>query len=161
MSNGLIRNEEIAGITRKGEGLDGIHWNILGQVYTPKQITESVFSWHAVFPIESFVPPHIHPTQDEYILLLSGMLDLVLDGQPARANAGDLIRMPRGIPHGIFNNSGADATCLFWVTPTGKLVDLFRRIHNMARPDEVTKLSPEYEVEFLPPIRAADQGIRL
>lgn len=146
-----------AGITRKGEGLDGVHWNILGQVYTPKQITEECFSWHAVFPIETFVPPHIHPTQDEFILMLDGALDLVLDGQTLRAETGDLVRMPRGIPHGIFNNSGRDVRCFFWVTPTGKLVDLFRKIHNMSRPDEVVALSPDYEVEFLPPIRAADQ----
>ncbi len=65
-----------AGITKSQAGLDGVHWNILGQVYTPKQITEECFSWHAVLPIESFVPPHIHPTQDEYILLLDGRLDL-------------------------------------------------------------------------------------
>lgn len=145
------------GITRKGQGLDGVHWNILGQVYTPKQITEECFSWHAVFPIETFVPPHIHPTQDEFVLVLDGALDLVLGSQRLRAETGDLVRMPRGVPHGIFNNSGRDVRCFFWVTPTGRLVDLFRKIHNMARPDEVVALAPEYEVEFLPPVRAAEQ----
>jgi quercetin dioxygenase-like cupin family protein len=145
------------GIARKGEGIDGVHWNILGQVYTPKQITEECFSWHATFPIETFVPPHVHPTQDEYILLLDGTLDLVLGDATLQANTGDLVSMPRGIPHGIFNNSGRDVRCFFWVTPTGKLVDLFRKIHNMARPDEVTALAPDFEVEFLPPVKAAAQ----
>lgn len=144
-------------IVARGDGLDGMHWNILGQVYTPKQITDECFSWHATFPVETFVPPHVHPTQDEYILLLDGALDLVLGDETRRAATGDLVAMPRGIPHGIFNNSGRDVRCLFWVTPTGRLVDLFRRIHNMARPDEVVALSPDYEVEFLPPVRAADQ----
>ncbi|MFD2740623.1 cupin domain-containing protein [Sulfitobacter aestuarii] len=144
-------------ITRKSEGLDGAHWNILGQVYTPKQITEECFSWHATFPIETFVPPHIHPTQDEYVLLLDGALDIVIGGKTEHAATGDLICMPRGVAHGLFNNSGRDVRCFFWVTPTGKLVDLFRRIHNMARPDEVVALSPEYEVEFLPPVRADAQ----
>ena len=46
---------------------------------------------------------------------------------------------------------------MFWVTPTGRLVDLFRRIHNMSRPDEVVRVAPEYELEFLPPVRAAEQ----
>lgn len=100
---------------------------------------------------------HIHPTQDEYILLLDGTLDLVLGGKSLQASTGDLVSMPRGIPHGIFNNSGRDVRCFFWVTPTGKLVDLFRKIHNMARPDEVTALAPDYEVEFLPPVKAAAQ----
>jgi hypothetical protein len=65
--------------------------------------------------------------------------------------------MPMGIPHGIFNNTGADATALFWVTPTGRLVDLFRKIHNVAHLGKVTEMSREYEVELLPPVRAADQ----
>ncbi|MFV0382997.1 cupin domain-containing protein [Paracoccus sp. (in: a-proteobacteria)] len=146
-----------AAILKKGEGIDDVHWNILGQVYTPKQITKECFCWHAIFPVETFVPPHIHPTQDEYILLLDGALDLVLGDRTMQAATGDLVCMPRGVPHGIFNNSGRDVRCFFWVTPTGKLVDLFRRIHNMSRPDQIAAVSPEYEVEFLPPVRAADQ----
>ena len=86
-----------AGIRRRGEGIDGVHWNIMGQVYTPKSITEDCFSWHALLPPETFVPPHIHPTQDEYILVQSGALDLVLDGEDVHAQQGDLICMPRGI----------------------------------------------------------------
>jgi RNA polymerase sigma-70 factor (ECF subfamily) len=108
--SGLLTSSETPGISARGQGIDGIHWNILGQVYTPKSITERCFSWHAMLPIESFVPPHIHPTQDEYIQVLSGELDLLLDGKRQRAQAGDLVRMPMGIAHGIFNNSGADAT---------------------------------------------------
>ena len=145
------------GIARKGEGIDGVHWNIMGQVYTPKAVTEECFSWHALLPPETFVPPHIHPTQDEYIHVLSGELDLVLDGKHVNTNTGDLVCMPRGIPHGIFNNCGAEVQCFFWVTPTGQLVDLFRKLHNMARPDEVARVSAEFEVDFLPPVRAADQ----
>ena len=144
------------GIHPKGEGADGVHWNILGQVYTPKSITEECFSWHALLPQETFIPPHVHPTQDEYIHVLSGELDLVLGGEHLHANTGDLVCMPRGIPHGIFNNTGHNVTCLFWVTPTGKLVNLFRKLHNMSRPDEVVAMSSDYEVNFLPPVRAAD-----
>jgi len=145
------------GIIRKMDSADGVHWNILGQVYSPKQITDECFSWHATFPIETFVPPHIHPTQDEFVLLLDGTLDIVIGGQQKQATTGDLICMPRGVAHGLFNNSGRDVRCFFWVTPTGKLVDLFRRIHNMARPDEVVALAPEYEVHFLPPVKASAQ----
>jgi hypothetical protein len=56
-----------AGVTRAGTGVDGIVWNILGQTYVPKQVSENSFSWHATFPPGTFVPPHIHPTQDEFI----------------------------------------------------------------------------------------------
>lgn len=144
------------GIQPRGAGIDGVHWNIMGQVYTPKSVTEECFSWHALLPPETFIPPHIHPTQDEYIHVLSGELDLVLGDAHMHANTGDLVCLPRGIAHGIFNNTGHDVTCLFWVTPTGKLLNLFRKLHNLARPDEVVALSPEYDVNFLPPKRAAD-----
>ena len=45
---------------------------------------------------------------------------------------GDLIRMPMGLPHGIFNKSDRIVKCLFWVAPTRRLYDLFWAIHNMA-----------------------------
>ncbi len=156
-NNGLLKPNLSPEVLVKGQGIDGIHWNILGQVYTPKSITERCFSWHAMLPMESFVPPHVHLNQDEYIQVLTGEIDLLLDGKRHHAKAGDVVCMPMGIPHGIFNNSGADATALFWVTPTGKLLDLFRKIHNLEHPGEVTALSPDYEVEFLPPVRAVDQ----
>ena len=30
-------------------GIDGVTWNIMGQVYTPKQYDERQFVWHATF----------------------------------------------------------------------------------------------------------------
>ena len=146
---------ETPDITRAQTGLDGVSWNILGQVYVPKQITDDSFAWHATFPVETFVPPHVHPHQDEYIYVLDGRIDLILDGRTQSASAGDLVRMPRGIPHAFFNNSGHAVTALFWASPAGKLVDLYRRIHNVSTPAEVTKLAKDYDVFFFPPVSSA------
>src|ERR1700758_5114184 len=114
-----------AGITKAGAGLDGIAWNILGQTYVPKAVSESAFSWHATFPPDTFVPPHIHPTQDEFIYMFEGEFELGRAGPPVFANPGDLGRMPMGLPHAIYNKSGRTVKCLFWVSPTGRLYDLF------------------------------------
>jgi len=140
-----------AGVTEKGSSVEGLVWNILGQTYRPLQVSESSFAWHATLPPGTFVPPHVHPTQDEFIYLLGGRFDLVLDGQQATADAGDLIRLPRAIPHGLFNNSAADITCVFWVSPTRRLWDLFQAINNVADPAEVVRLAGLHEVNFLPP----------
>ena len=140
-----------AGVTQQGASVDGTVWHILGQTYTPLQVTESSFSWHALLPPGTFVPPHIHPTQDEFIYVFEGRFDLVLDGQAANASAGDLIRLPRGIPHGLFNHSPANITCLFWVSPTRMLWDLFQAIDNVPDPAEVVRLAGQHEVNFLPP----------
>jgi len=143
--------EMTAGITPAGHGIEEISWNILGQTYVPKQVTEAGFSWHATLPPGTMVPPHIHPTQDEFILVQEGVLDLKLDGAWTKAKAGDLVRMPMGVPHGYFNKSDAPARALFWVSPARKLPDLFAAIHNKADPDEVVRISADHEVEFLPP----------
>ena len=145
--------DETSGITRAGTGLEGISWNILGQTYVPKSLSEDAFSWHATFPPGTFVPPHIHPTQDEYLYILEGRLDVVLEGEENAAAAGDTVRLARGKAHGIFNKSDAVAKCLFWVAPTGKLYELFWGIHTMAEqvPDAVVALSAQHDVNFLPP----------
>jgi len=142
-----------AGITKAGTGIEGIVWNILGQIYVPKHVCESSFSWHATFPPGTFVPPHIHPTQDEFIYMFEGRLDLLLDGRDFAATAGDLIRLPGGIAHGIFNKTDQPVKCLFWVSPTRKLYDLFWAIHSMKEqvPEDVVALSAKHEVVFLPP----------
>ena len=145
---------ETPGITRAGTGFDGTDgtvWNILGQTYYPKQSCETSFAFEAVSPPGTFVPPHIHPTQDEFILMLEGTWKLVLDGQTQFASAGDLVRMPRGIMHGYFNESGAPARAFFWVTPGRKLHALLKALHNLSDLDEVVRLSTAHEVDFLPP----------
>jgi quercetin dioxygenase-like cupin family protein len=133
--------------------IEDIEWNILGQIYRPKQLSERSFAWHATLPPETFVPPHIHPTQDEYVYVLDGELTLGAGDSDQVARAGDLLRLPMGQPHGLFNRSGATVLCLFWVTPTGRLYDLFAGIDALEdqTPDAVVALAGEHEVEFLPP----------
>jgi len=142
------------GVTRHGEGIEGISWNVLGQTYVPKQLCEASFSWHARLPPGTFVPPHIHPTQDEFIYMLEGRMTTVLEGEEGVAEPGDLIRLPRGRPHGLYNNAEGPVKCLFWVSPTQRLYDLFWALHNLgpeADPAEVVAISARHEVDFLPP----------
>ncbi len=139
------------GITRNGTGQDGKQWNILGQVYFPKAVCETTFAFETNSEPGQFVPVHVHPTQDEFILVQEGVLDLKLDGEWVQAGAGDLVRMPRGIPHGYFNKSDRPARALFWVSPARMLEQLFDRLHNLEDPEEVVKISAEHEVDFLPP----------
>ncbi|MEA2919900.1 MAG: hypothetical protein QOJ15_11981 [Bradyrhizobium sp.] len=139
------------GITRNGTGYSGKTWNILGQVYFPKAVTDSTFAFETNSDPGQFVPVHIHPTQDEFILVQDGMLDLKLDGVWVQAKAGDLVRLPRGIPHGYFNKSDKPARALFWVSPTQKLETLFNQLHNLTDVAEIVRISAEHEVNFLPP----------
>ena len=139
------------GITRNGEGFDGVEWNILGQRYFPKAVSETAFAFETNSEPGQFVPVHVHPTQDEFILVQEGELDVKLDGVWSKARAGDLVRMPKGVPHGYFNKSDKPARALFWVSPAGRLKELFDTLHNMTDVDAVVKASAEHDVDFLPP----------
>lgn len=139
------------GITRNGTGYNDVSWNILGQVYFPKAVSDDAFAFETNSDPGQFVPVHIHPNQDEFILVQEGELDLKLDGQWSKAKAGDLVRMPRGVPHGYFNKSDKPCRALFWVSPAGKLEDLFVQLHEKTDVDEIVKLSAAHEVDFLPP----------
>ena len=139
------------GTTQNGKGFAGVTWNILGQTYYPKAVCESTFAFETNSAPGQFVPVHIHPTQDEFILVQEGELDLKLDGVWSKARAGDLVRMPRGIPHGYFNKSDKPTRALFWVSPARKLKDLFDALHDLTDVQRVVELSAQHEVDFLPP----------
>ena len=139
------------GITPNGKGFRDRKLNILGQAYFPKASCDSAFAFETNSEPGQFVPVHVHPTQDEFILVQEGTLDLKLDGVWTKAHAGDLVRMPRGIPHGYFNKSDKPARALFWVSPAGKLEALFNHLDNLTNIPEAMRLSAEHDVNFLPP----------
>jgi oxalate decarboxylase/phosphoglucose isomerase-like protein (cupin superfamily) len=139
------------GITRNGAAYHGRELNILGQRYFPKASCEASFAFETNSEPGQFVPVHIHPHQDEFILVQEGQLELKLDGVWQTAKAGDLVRMPRGVPHGYFTKSEVPCRALFWVSPAGKLEALFDVLHNMTDVPAVIAASAAHDVEFLPP----------
>jgi pimeloyl-ACP methyl ester carboxylesterase/quercetin dioxygenase-like cupin family protein len=139
------------GVMAKDGSWEGVVWHILGQTYTLKQVGQDCMAWHAVFPDGTFVPPHIHPDQDEFVYVLTGEYTIRFNGNEQLAGPGDLVLMPRSIPLGLFNLSGAEASCLFWVAPTRDLRALFEAIHEVPDPAEVVRLAGLHNVHFLPP----------
>ena len=141
----------IPGITPSGKGTDGTVWSILGHTYYPKNHSEGCFAFETYDPPGTFVPPHVHPTQDEFIYMLEGTFDLYLDGKWVKAGAGDLVRMPMGLPHGYYNKTEAATRALFWVTPSQKLFELFCKLDNLPDPAEVIRVSEAHNVHFKSP----------
>ena len=139
------------GITRDGAAYHGRALNILGQRYLPKASCAATFSFETNADPGQFVPVHVHPTQDEFILVQDGQLELKLGGVWQTAKAGDLVRMPRGVPHGYFNKSDKPCRALFWVAPAGRLEALFEVLHDMTDIPAVIATSAAHEVDFLPP----------
>ncbi len=139
------------GITAPGVAVDDVVWNILGHTYWLKAESAAAFAFETLDPPGTYVPPHIHPTQDEFIYVLDNKFDLYLDGQHHVAEKGALVRMPAGIPHGYYNITDAPTRAIFWVTPGRRLRELFDTLHNMTDPMQVVMESAKREVLFLKP----------
>lgn len=148
--------KETAGVTRSDAGLEGVSWNVVGHIYTPKLHSDNAMLWHAVVPAETAVPPHVHPHQDEWILVTEGNLEVDFgfeNGEVTanKAGPGDLVRMPMGVAHGVYNRSGAEAKCVFGVAPSRKIFELFSALDGVTDPGELVRISALHEVDFLPP----------
>jgi quercetin dioxygenase-like cupin family protein len=138
-----------AGITPAGAGKDEVAWNVLGHRYFLKTLSEGCFCFETYDPPGTLVPLHLHPKQDEFIYLLEGSFDLQLGDAEAQARPGDLVRMPRGIPHSYANNARAPARALFWVTPAGRLKELFDALHDLTDIEEAMRRSALHDVQFI------------
>ena len=103
------------GVTPAGTGKAGqpqeVVWSILGHTYWLKAECDGCFIFETLDPPGTFVPPHIHPTQDEFIYMLEGTFDLYLHGSWTQAKTGDLVRMPKGLPHAYYNKQEKPAPC--------------------------------------------------
>lgn len=138
-----------AGITRAGASEDAVAWNVLGHRYFMKAWGESCFSFETFDPPGTFVPLHIHPKQDEFIAVLEGTFDLQLRDRKLQAGPGDLVRMPQGLPHAYYNNTQSPTRALFWVSPAGRLKELFDRLHDLTDIHEAMRVSALHEVDFV------------
>lgn len=139
------------GISRAGTGHGDVVWRVLGHTYFLKEECDASFAFETIDPPGTGVPAHVHPDQDEFIYVLEGELDLRLGDDRVTAGVGDLVRMPRGIPHSYATRGDHRARALFWVSPAGQLRDLFDKLHDLADVEEVVRLSAERGVHFLPP----------
>jgi quercetin dioxygenase-like cupin family protein len=147
----LIQVQLDPGITKAETGIDDVVWRILGHTYYLKAESASAFAFETLDPPGTHVPPHVHPTQDEFIYVLENRFDLYLDGQHHLAVKGDTVRMPAGIPHGYYNISDAPTRAIFWVAPGRRLRELFDVLHDMTDPAQVVAESAKREVMFLKP----------
>lgn len=153
----ISSNQEITvgplpkGITLASEAMGNKVWNVLGHKYYSKVESASSFAWLSLDPASTGVPPHVHPHQDEHIYVLEGVYTVYLDGEWSTAGPGDTVRMPMNLPHAYYNRSESAGKALFWVSPAGRLAQLFDHLNNLTDPEEVVRLSALHDVDFLPP----------
>ena len=99
------------------------------------------------------VAPHIHADQDEFVYVLEGQVDFLIEGEIKPAKAGDLATLPRGGAHAIYNNSDLEARLLLWVSPAGGYRVAMEQAAAVPQGDIETifKIAAENNIHFLPP----------
>jgi quercetin dioxygenase-like cupin family protein len=71
-----------------------------------------------LLPQDAATPLHVHPDQDETFYVISGQITVYRDGALSTASAGDVVSLPRGIPH-AFRVDSERAHVLDITTPAG------------------------------------------
>lgn len=126
--------------------------DVLGHTYTYKVHGPGIFAFATLDLPDTGIPLHIHPDQDEFILVQEGTYRVRVGDIEQLAEAGDLIVLPRGIAHSYHNHSDtAVARALFWVNPEGQLRELFDALSSLQEGDDVVAISARHGVQFLPP----------
>ena len=65
----------------------------------------------AVFDAGKSNVEHIHPNCEEAVYVLEGAVEHTLGDEHTTLHAGDLIIVPRGVPHRLINGSADAARC--------------------------------------------------
>ena len=91
-----------------------------------------------LLPRGAATPLHVHPTQDETFYVISGAITVYRGGELAAASAGDLVALPRGIPH-AFRVDSDEARLLDVTAPAGH--ERFFRL--AGDPAEAFRLDPD------------------
>ncbi len=82
-------------------------------------------------------PKHLHPAQSEHFEVLSGTLQVNVDGEHRTLGAGDTLDISVGAAHQMWNDS-SDTTRVVWQTsPAGRTLDWFGELDALQRSGRV------------------------
>lgn len=73
-------------------------------------------------------PKHLHPSQDERFEVLAGEMSARVDGADHVLRAGDVLEVPRGAVHQMWNAGGEPARVRWETSPAGRTLEWFRAL---------------------------------
>jgi quercetin 2,3-dioxygenase len=143
-------------IVRRNAGEPG-PWQVLAG---GARTAGSVMFGEARLPARSTGPGlHIHTREDEAAYVISGVLTFVVGDRRFEASAGELVWLPRQVPH-TFANLGDEPVWAFGVTTPAGLEGMFEDqrayfagLQGAPDPDRIREIGARYGVRSLgPPI---------
>ena len=145
------------GVVRAGEGE---RHNVLGHTLAFKTQTGELggggLLWELISPPGTMVPPHVHTIEDEFIYVAEGELEVLIGDQSSTARAGDLVKMPKNVPHGIWQKGDSATRTLWIVVPAGQMEGLLTALGQLPAnqppdPARVGQIFAEHDLTLLPP----------
>jgi quercetin dioxygenase-like cupin family protein len=105
---------------------------------TTKTNTPELLELEATFEaVEHRPPKHWHPSQDERFEVLEGTLTAQVDGREVVLRAGDVLDIPRGAVHSMWNSGSERARVLWQIRPAGRTEQWFASIDAVHRSGRV------------------------
>jgi quercetin dioxygenase-like cupin family protein len=104
-------------------------------------------------------PLHVHHSQDKTIYVAEGEYMFMVGDEKHRVNAGDIIFLPRKVPHAwsLLSETGRSILTL---QPAGKLESFFVSVAGLTHdptPTEMNKLFADHGMEVLGPALRVDE----
>jgi quercetin dioxygenase-like cupin family protein len=127
---------------------------VLGETLRP-MLTNAMGSSIEIFDTRGIPgggpPPHTHAWEEIYVVL-SGEMDVHLDGKTTRLRAGDLAHVPANTPHAY---TTIDDTHFLTIVSKGNASEFFRQVAaevEMTPPDiaGVVRVGAAHGITFLP-----------
>lgn len=82
---------------------------------------------------------HIHPHQENRFTILGGSLHFTIDGKKQLAAVGDVISIPKNVPHSFYNSGDIEASYIQEFFPALKIDRLFETFFFLARDGKLNK----------------------
>ncbi len=120
---------------------------------TSQQTRGACYLFESTFDPEAGNRLHVHGREDEIAYVLEGALEVRLTAETRSLEAGDVARLPKGLPHALRNPLNTPSRYLFIAVPGG--LDLwFDAVADAERDgllDDATfrELSEDFDIEWL------------
>lgn len=147
---------QLNSITKIVSASDGKKLNVLGDNMTIK-LTGSDTNGAFVMveqnnPPGTGIPMHMHENEDELFKILEGEMEFIVDGKTSILKAGDLIFLPRKVPHTFKVIGNQNAKAIVCAYPAG-LEHMFYQLSELpaGHPDieKVMKICGDYGIQFI------------
>ena len=98
---------------------------------------EATYEPGSVEPLE-----HFHPSQDEHFEILAGSMVAQVGGERRTLSEGDVLDIPAGTVHAMWNGGGGEARALWQTRPALRSEEFFRLVGRLAQEGKLTPNGP-------------------